>query len=134
MAAHLNNPITITLVKNLQAPFLCNPLQVGSGGAGTPPTVDVVSPAAGQALDRLGAVTFDVTDPEGLRDVVVWTEVAGAWEVVFGGQATGFSPAYSTSTAAAITNGWRFTVRRAGGWSASPTFHALAFDTEGNQT
>lgn len=98
----------------------------------TPPTVTVVSPAPGAELARNGAVTFDVTDDLGLRDVVVWVEIAGAWEVVYGGAVAGFAPAYSSSSKSPISSGFQFVVRRAGSWIASPTFHALAFDTGGN--
>lgn len=103
-------------------------------GPSTPPTITVVSPGAGQVLERNGVVTFEVTDPEGLRNTIVWVEIAGAWEVVWGGDASGFAPAYESSTRGAIANGYRYQVRRTGEWTASPRFHALAFDTEGNET
>ena len=131
----------ITLPDGLPDPYDSEeqqPAQVINYSTGTddtsPPEVTVESPSPGAELARNGAVTFTVTDNVGLRDVVVWVAIAGAWEVVYGGAASGFSPAYEASTKSPISSGFRFVVSRAGGWTASPTFHALAFDTGGNQT
>jgi hypothetical protein len=98
------------------------------------PELTIISPPAGSQIFSNAAVTFDVTDDRGLQDVMAWVEHAGAWEVIWGGDAAGFSPAYEDgSTRTAISGGFRFVVQRLGGWQSSPTFHALVFDQAGNQ-
>lgn len=100
----------------------------------TPPVVTVVSPAPDTEIGRNELTIFTVTDETAIRDVMVWIEIGGAWEVAYGGLAVGFSPSYSGSSISVISGGYRFEVSRSGGWTAGPTIHAMAFDQGGNQT
>jgi hypothetical protein len=99
-----------------------------------PPVVSNVSPAAGTALARTDAVFFDVTDDSGVfrRIIVTATFTDGVAEVVHDGD--GFAARYgSTSTRTPITNGFRYRVRRTGGWPYGPTIRAYAIDPAGNE-
>lgn len=99
-----------------------------------PPEVQDISPAPGSVLGRNDDVIFDIVDDIEVRNAVVNAEISGRWESVYFGSADGFSPAYSLSTVTPILGGFRFVVRRAGGWVSIPTFRVLAFDSGGNQT
>ena len=98
----------------------------------TPPTIAVVSPVAGASIATDTAFVVDVTDAIGLGLVVLTVEqpAGGPHEVVWLRDA--FASTYVASTRTAIANGYRFTIRRAGGWYASPTFHVEAIDLGGN--
>ncbi len=102
----------------------------GVASDGQPPLVSLVSPAAG-ALDAATAIVVDVTDQD-LGQVIVAArfESLGVEEVVH--QGTRFSAAYAGgSSRAAISGGWRYTIRRGTGWPAAPTIDVYAIDTGG---
>ena len=96
-----------------------------------PPTITLVSPVAGASIAADTPIVVDVTDDAGLSMVVLTCEIpaGGPHEVVW--LRTAFSGYYSGSTVAVIAGGYRYTIRRHGGWPASPRFHAEAVDTSG---
>ncbi len=81
-------------------------------------------------------MSFDVTDNSGLFSTIILHAVYadGIEEVVHDG--TNFRGLYQTSSSRVIiTDGWRYTVLRTGGWPSSPvTIRAFAVDGEGNLT
>lgn len=101
----------------------------------TKPAVANLSPTPGTALQKTQPVSLEVTDVGGLRRVMVVASFPGLdlEEVVHNG--TSWGPRYSLAPNArtAITNGYRFTVLRRGGWPAPPTLTAYAVDTAGNE-
>ena len=100
--------------------------------AAVPPTITLVSPVAGAPIAADTAIVVDVTDDVGLSLVVLTCEIpaGGPHEVVW--LRSAFSSYYSDSTVAVIAGGYRYTIRRRGGWTASPRFHCEAVDTGGS--
>lgn len=96
----------------------------------TPPTVSVVSPALGN-ISATDSLVFDVTDSDGFTELVVAVSFAnGDYEIAHDG--TSFSSKYSTnSTRAAISNGYRYTLKRFNNWHSSPTVKVFPVDTLG---
>jgi hypothetical protein len=89
-------------------------------------------PSAGP-IDPQAAIGFTVTDASALfRDLLVLVAFAGTnlYEVVWDGSA--FAPFYNAqSTIAPITNGFQFSLRRAGGWAGGPVITVHAIDVAG---
>ena len=108
--------------------------EVTGGGGDDPvaPVVENVTPAAGSPISSGTTLGFDVVDNVALRRVVVLARfVGGAQDVVHDGDA--FAATYApASTRTAIAGGWRYRIRRAGGWPSSPSILPLAVDTSGN--
>lgn len=79
-----------------------------------PPVVTLVSPAQGN-VDPSTPIVVDVTDVGGFHSIIVTARLplSARNEVVYDGV---FDDVYGGSTRAAITNGFRFTIRRNGGW------------------
>lgn len=98
----------------------------------TSPTISGYSPAAGSTITRDQAIQFDVTDETGLASALVMATLGdGQPEVVHDG--TQFRGRYaSLSTRSSISGGYRFVVRRTGGWTSSPTIQVVPVDTGGN--
>ena len=99
----------------------------------TAPVVSIVSPTEGSAIMENTPLVLDVTDT-GLKRALLWVTfpTLGTDELVFNGSA--FTSQYSASSRVAITNGFRFTVVRRGGWPASPQLSAAAYDASGNES
>ena len=91
-----------------------------SPAIGIAPVVTLISPTVGTPLHPTDAVVFDVTDngafslvafrlrfiASGEREAVYdRDDPAGAWD-----------PRYAGSTVTSISNGYRITLRRSGGW------------------
>ena len=100
----------------------------------TAPVVTLVSPLDGQ-VEPTTAVVFDVTEEStaGLCDVFVYAVFAasGDVEVIHDGDA--FTARYlGQSARPAITGGFRYTVRRTGGWPSNPRIRVKAIDRAGN--
>lgn len=96
------------------------------------PVVTLVSPPEGR-INRHDALTVDVTDLSGFARVVVmamFPSTSGPWEVAHDGLT--FGPGYTGSERTAIANGFRYTLRRQGGWFADPTLRVIAIDAKGN--
>jgi hypothetical protein len=99
----------------------------------TLPVITVISPPVGSTIRPSDPFVVEVTDAGGLALLVLTVELpaGGAHEVVWIKGA--FSSAYSEqSTITAIADGYRFSLLRRTGWSASPTFHVEVVDTAGN--
>jgi len=101
----------------------------------TPPVVGSFSPALGGTISPTQPITFEVTDDSGaFRRIIVHAVFAdGIEEVVHNGLA--FRGLYQTSSQRVlVTNGFRYTVLRTGGWPSSPaTFNVFALDESGNE-
>lgn len=100
----------------------------------TAPVVSNVSPTAGTELARTDPVFFDVTDDSATfrRILVTASFEDGVAEVVHDGDS--FAARYAaTSTRTPIASGYRYRVRRTGGWPYGPTIRAYAIDTSGNE-
>jgi len=101
----------------------------------TPPVVGNYSPAPGTPIAKTTSISFDVTDETGgFRRVfvVAFYPATGISELIHDGD--GFRGFYSsTSARRAIAGGFRYTVLRAGGWSAAPTIQTFAIDLAGNE-
>lgn len=96
------------------------------------PVISNVIPTPGSTIPKYGPWQFDVTDDLGLAGVIVKVRFAGRpTETVFDVDA--FEGFYSASSVSVIANGFRFVIRRTGGWPAPPTFFARAIDMQGNQ-
>lgn len=90
--------------------------------------------ADGTEIGRNTAVPIDVTDETGLAAVVVMVlyPATGDYEVAHDG--TAFAPRFvSKSTRTSITDGYRFSLVRAGGWPSPPTVKVLPLDTSANE-
>jgi len=101
----------------------------------TPPTVTYVSPTPGAQLDVDGSVVVDVTDNlDRLARAIFALAIAetGVTELVHDG--TAFTARYvAGSTRSAIADGYRFELRRTGGWpDGSITVRVFASDLDGN--
>ena len=106
-------------------------------GVGSPPEIQNVSPNLDSSILPTATVQFDIVDTDGdLFDVVVFAIFAenGIDEVVhFGSSATAFGQRYlQSSTRTAITNGFRYSIKRVGGWPEPPRLRIRAFDEKLN--
>jgi len=97
--------------------------------------ISVVSPPEGSVIGRTVPLVIDVTSAIALRRVVI-SAVLGdniIEEMVHNG--IDFAGPYSTNSRSAITDGYRYTLLRVGGWRASSvTLRILAIDTAGTVT
>lgn len=99
-----------------------------------PPSVTVVSPAAGSTITVATPLVVDVVDAEGhLQTTVVSISFDDSTEAEVAHNGSIFSSRYLGSTRTAIANGFRYSLVRVGGWRASPRLHVYAFDSKGNQ-
>lgn len=133
-----NNPIALSAADQpTEVPLrrridLAAPVVAPGSGPGdlTVPTVTLVSPAS--SLEPETPIVFEATDNAGLRRVFVVARFPslGLEEVVHQGDR--FAAKYAASSSrVSITNGWRFSIRRAGGWLADPVIEVYAIDTSG---
>lgn len=102
----------------------------------TPPVVDNYDPPQDTAISPTASVSFDVTDNLGeFHCIMITVFYPGTltWEVIHTG--TGFAPRFNAgSSRVPITNGYRYTVRRRGGWLSSPfQVFPFAVDSDGNE-
>jgi hypothetical protein len=100
-----------------------------------PPSVSNFTPSGGENITKQTPIGFDVTDDTGLAVVFIYAKYAKGetWEVVHDGHS--FSPLFAgLSTREAIANGYRFSVRRVGGWPSSPTIVPVPVDQFGNES
>lgn len=93
-----------------------------------PPTVTVVSPALGQPIPRNVAFVVDVTD-NGTVGSVLYAEFESSRLSELVWKADRFTFRYAKlSTRTAISGGYRYSLRREGGWPSAPTFGVIAWD------
>src|SRR5688500_905362 len=106
----------------------------GGPGNGAAPTIQNVVPALNTGIVPETVVRFDVVDADDdLFDVVLFAIFVGTgnWEVIWDGDQ--FSPRYlQGSRRDAIATGFRYTLKRAGGWPETPKIRARAFDANRN--
>lgn len=97
-----------------------------------PPEVTNVVPAAGTPITPTDEVRFDVTDDSGAFALLLVTvDQRGVQEVVHDG--VSFVGYYAElSTRELLTEGFRYRMRRSGGWTAPPQFRVYAVDAVGN--
>lgn len=104
-----------------------------AGGGGSAPVVTFVSPLPGTPIIPSQPITVDVTDVD-LDDVLTILSASfpsiGLDEVVRRGAA--FTPRYAASSASPIANGFRYVLRRSGGWPAEVQINADVVDASGN--
>ena len=105
-----------------------------SAGGSTPPTVTFIDPLPDEPIRRQQAIVFDITDVDGdisLVCISVEFEELGVTELAARGL---FNPTdvYDLSTSSAITDGLRITLRRNGGWIATPRILVDVADAGGN--
>lgn len=106
-----------------------------------PPEIDTEAPVVGNFVPPVGTpvtaqqpLQFDVTDNEGqFRRIIVHAVYAdGVEEVVHNGES--FRGLYATVSARVlITDGYRYTVKRSGGWPSTPRITIFAIDVAGNE-
>lgn len=88
------------------------------------PVVTLVSPPAGTPLHPTDTVIFDVTDADGLPFALLAFRLrflaTGDREAVFDDSdpAGAWDPKYAGSSFTSISNGYRISLRRRGGWPA----------------
>lgn len=99
------------------------------------PVVSGFSPPPGTTIATGDAIQFDVTDDSGAFSrifAVARFLGVGTDEVVHDGDA--FTARYAPqSNRVPIANGFRYTVRRYGGWPDSPQIRVYPIDGSGNQ-
>lgn len=99
------------------------------------PTVENVIPSTGSNIQPGQIIQFDVTTTNMLKRVFVLIKFnsLNIYEVCHDG--TAFAPNYNNVNCMRniITNGYRYTILRSGGWPDAPTIVADAFDTSGGE-
>lgn len=105
-----------------------------------PPAVDTSAPVVANPYPSPGSkvasdqeIGADVTDDGAFRRIVVVAKFTGyPNEEVYDGQ--DFAPWYaSSSTATPITGGFRFRVKRHGGWPSAPSLKFIPIDQSGKE-
>lgn len=116
------------------APTYSVPDGVGiSASEAVPPVVTIVSPTPGSNITPDTEFVVEVTDNSGEFTIVILdvTYPDGNSEAIYDG--VDFKPFYRRrSSVTPVANGYRFAVRRLGGWPASPTFRVDPRDPSGN--
>lgn len=110
-------------------------IDFGANAGGSAPVVTLVSPLVA-SVESAGAVVVDVTDADGNLGrvfVVARYPATGKEELVHQGDrfTTDFN---GQSSRAPLANGFRFTLKRSGGWPSSPIIDVYAFDATGRET
>lgn len=98
------------------------------------PVVDNFDPAPGTQIEVDTPLRFSVTDNLGsfTRTIVTAKFPDGSEEIIHDWDS--FNDYYAAHSARiAITNGFRYTVRRTMGWPGSPTIRVFAIDSAGNE-
>lgn len=95
-------------------------------------TITDVSPIDGSVIAATDFVVVDVTSTAGFSALIVVAQFPGYQITEVVAVTSTFLPAYNpSSTAVAITNGFRFTIRRSPIWPDSPTVIVTVVDTAG---
>lgn len=94
------------------------------------PSITNQDPAPGDVISSTESITFDILNAPLFH--AVWLSCADHTVVETVYDNDDFTPDFSTSTRSVITGGYRYVVRRAGGWPDDPTFYATAADNKGN--
>jgi hypothetical protein len=100
----------------------------------TRPVVNNFSPDNGSEISAADPIFFDVTDDSGLfRRVLVAIEQGGTTELIHDGERF-LEPYLSLSERTNIANGFRYRVRRSGGWEDTVNVSVFPFDLAGNES
>lgn len=97
-------------------------------------SVGNITPADASTVEPAGTLTFDVVSTAGLLRVLVcvgFADTERAPELVHDGDA--FQAKYGASSRTAIASGYRFVLRRDGGWLKAPRPLIFAFDLVGQE-
>jgi len=112
---------------------------IGGGGPvivanATSPEISNFSPAVGEEISASDTISFDVTDDEGLfeRILIAVSFPDGTFEVAHDGDNPRGNYTSLPNARVSITNGFRYTLRRAGNWPSTPTFEYFVIDDAGN--
>lgn len=103
----------------------------------TAPAISNVTPTANTVIGATQAIGFDVTDVDGAgtfrRILVALTLPDGSQQVIHSGDAFVFP--YAGSTRTSITDGYRYSITREGGWprGSTITLTPYAIDTSGDE-
>lgn len=106
---------------------------IGGAGSAEPPTVVFVEPTPPNLPSPGRSIVLEVTDADGFAALLVLAEYGtGAYEVVHDGDA--FAQVYAAqSTRVSIAGGYRYTLKRAGGWFGERvTIRVVAVDVYGD--
>jgi len=97
------------------------------------PVISNIVPAPGTGIYASDTLQFDVTDDSGLfTAIVIMVEYPdGNYEVVYDGNTFAYN--FQNCTKSVITNGFRYYLRRRGGWPGSPTARIRAIDQGGSE-
>lgn len=107
----------------------------GGGSDSVRPLVSNVSPSLASPITASTPLQFDVTDNlNSIAQVIVAVEFANSGTVEVAYDGVFFTAAYATtSTVTAILNGFRFVLRKTGGWPGTiVTIRVFAADSSGN--
>jgi len=91
-----------------------------------------VSPANASEIASTGTLSFDLIATGGVLRALVCVKFEDSdlpAELVHDG--TNFSRGYSQASRVAVPSGFRYVLRRDGGWPAGPQLAVFAFDTTG---
>ena len=102
----------------------------------TPPVVGSFSPAPGTSITASTPLEFSVTDNSGLFTRIILIadfRALGIREIIHDGYAFGPNYRGPYNSIASITNGFRYSALRTGGWPESPTIQPFAIDREGTE-
>lgn len=106
---------------------------MGGGSDVSAPTVGNYSPPAGTPVEAADPVFFDVTDNSGLfRRVLVLVKQLQTWELVHDGDEF-VTPYLAQSSRENVPGGYRYRVRRSGGWVSDVWARVFAYDLVGNE-
>jgi hypothetical protein len=96
------------------------------------PYITEVSPAVLSTISAGDVLSFRAVYPNGAMRGVIALKMAKVWELAFDGAQLG--PGYrKQSTVESLVDGYRFNLRRDGGWPVSPVIFPLAYDIYGNE-
>lgn len=107
---------------------------VAGGGGGASPEIENLTPTTGSQINSGTTLGFDVvvSDATPLRLVVVGVRYNNLDTSEFVYEGDQFLPYFeASSTVEAITNGYRFRLKRRGGWPADPRVFVRAVSEEG---
>ena len=96
------------------------------------PYITEVSPAVLSTIAAGDVLSFRIIYPNGIKRGVIALKMSKIWELAFDGAQLG--PGYrKQSTVESLADGYRFNLRRDGGWPVSPVIFPLAYDSYGNE-
>lgn len=104
----------------------------------TPPEISNIIPAPYSELGRDDAIEFDITDPAGIKRVMIFIRYKDIWELVYDGNS--FQNPYELSSKNPILDSGasdiHYKIKRSSGWNTSMNYISLriiAYDNKGNE-